>query len=226
MKQITTEGQLFTTSGTHPIVVNIPNRGDWTIQLVAAMQVGPAWHRARSMKSFLRRWARDGAMTAFLMSKTIAKLRIMAASEPPMPAVAIRRSLASMSHRPAPFHQWKTSSVGHISGLIRLQVFNIATQAIRDTAGILRFLECHTRGPIVTTRANADSMGRTVDVAGLLNTRDIILNLVYVHGVVAIVLCSLDPDGSCSLTSVTYSSLARSTSLGFRKLLKEVSRML
>ena len=110
----------------------------------------------------LRRCALLGMRTVLSVSKTVAKFRMMHASEPTRPTVEALTSLTSMSQRPTPFHQLARLSVGQRRALMKLKTLQRIIQKTKVDAARLRFLICQTKEGTFSTRVMNDSKGRAI----------------------------------------------------------------
>ena len=80
-------------------------------------------------------------------------------TDPTIPSHMATWSLTSISHRPYPYHQSSTLSVGQISGLIKFMTFARSIQKTKDDAARLRALMYQTKAGVSIRRMNKANVG-------------------------------------------------------------------
>lgn len=108
-----------------------------------------------------------GLRVVLLVSRAIAKLLMMHAKEPTVPKPSAISSLASISQRPEPCHQWNMSSVGQMSALMKIKRLDSRMQNTRLDAARLRFLICQMKGGVSMMRVKRASVGSATAAGGI-----------------------------------------------------------
>ena len=124
----------------------------------------------------LRRWAGLDDKVVLSVSKTWARSRIMHTIDPTTPSHTAIWSFASTSHRPYPYHQSSTLSVGQMSGLIKFMRFSVRIKKTKDDAARLRALMYQTKAGVSIMRMTRANVGNATAAGATGRTALAIVN--------------------------------------------------